>query len=232
MLIFALIVIALTITLGFVFPGLIWQKDLGVRYTRADYESALTKLKYIKDGIPEGLSADEYIYNYGPVVDVNIKLTSAEITAFINTDRPSYYAVKNVQVRINDDGTIDASGALNTDYVLNKFLGGRYSKTEIAKEMPALGLLPASVNVAANFSGSVINNSSSGSLNSLEVQGIPIPSTYINSSEAVNVLTNAINDAIEVGNTKSGSNINRIAVDSGELNIDGSFASSLTRTKK
>jgi hypothetical protein len=227
-----LVIIALIIlALGFLLPGLLWPKDLGVRYTNQDYASAMQKLEYIKDNVPTGNSEKEYKYIYGPTTDIDIRLTSAEITAFINTDRPSYYAVKNVQIRVNADNTIDASGTVNVDYVLNEILGGKYSRNEIAKEIPALGILPSNVNLYVNFTGSIVNNTSNGKLNSVSVQGISIPTEYVQSQEAISTVTSGIDKFVSDRTSVSKSNVEKIGAENGNLIIKGSFPSSLTRTK-
>lgn len=230
--IFAGIIIIAAVILGMSFPGLLWTKDLGVKYTEADYQSAITKLEYIKDAIPTGSAESEYVYTYGKTSAINTEFTSSEITAFINTGRPSYYAVKNVQVRLNPDGTIDASGIVNVDYVLNEILGGKFSREQIAKEMPALGLLPGSVNLYINAGGSVLNNNAEVDLNKVEVQGIPIPTEYVNSKEAIDTVTGGANQIMQDYSSKSGSNFEKLAVENEKLVIKGDFPSSLTRTKK
>lgn len=230
--IFVTIILAIVMSLGFMFPGLLWAKDLGIRYTTADYESAIKKLAYVKDAVPTGKSQDKYTYVYGAVTGVDIKLTSEEITAFINTDRPSYYAVKNVQVRLNDDGTVDVSGKVDTDYVLNEFIGGKYSKEEIAKNMPALGILPKFVNVSMNLKASISNNSSDGNINSASVQGTPIPDKYTKSSEAQTVAIESINNFIKTRNSLTGSSVDELYNINKELILKGKFPTSLTRTKR
>jgi len=60
--IIVIIIAIIVVSLGFVFPGLLWTKDLGVRYTEADYKSFMAKLEYIKDAVPTGDSKDGYTY--------------------------------------------------------------------------------------------------------------------------------------------------------------------------
>ena len=232
LLIFVLTASIITIILGFMFPGLLWAKDLGIRYTTADYESAIKKLKYVKDAVPTGKDQNEYIYKYGAVTDVDINFTSEEITAFINTNRPSYYALKNVQVRLNNDGTVDIVGKVDTDYVLNEIIGGKYSKEEIAKNMPALGILPKYVNVSVNFKGSIIDNISDGNINSASVQGISIPDKYTKSSEAQKVAIESINNFTKTRNGLTNSTVDKLLTVGNELILKGKFPTSLTRTKK
>lgn len=219
------------VALGFIFPGLIWTKSLGVSYTKADYDSIMAKLEYIKDSAPTTGTAEDYKYVYGELVNVNVSFTSEELTAFLNYNRPDYFAVKNVQIKLNNDGSMEASGNLNVDYVLNEFLSGEYSRANIQEEIPALGLLPKTVNVYIKASGSVYNNSAiSPSVQSLSVQGISIPSKYYASSEAVSEITSGVNNLINSYNKKSTAVFENISVENSKLNFKGQVPSSLERT--
>lgn len=226
---FLVIVGIIVVALGFIFPGLLWHKSLGVTYTSKDYDSVMEKLSYIKDVAPTGDSKDEYTYVYGSPVDVNVEFTSEELTAFFNENRPDYYALKNVQIKINDNGTIEAVATANVDYFLDEFLSGQYSREEINNEIPALGILPNNVNLYINFSGSVINNSTSARVDNVSVQGISIPSYLVNSSEAIGVVTSGCNNLMSIYNSNTGSSFNKIAIENGKIKFEGKVPSSLER---
>lgn len=232
LIIFIILIASVGLLVGFLLPGLLWTKGLGIEYTRADYESAVKKLDFVKDAVPTGDTAGEYTYTYGELRPVSTDLTSAEITAFINYDRPSYYAVKNVQVKINTDGTVETSGSVNVDYILTEVLGGKYSKSEIQKEIPALGFLPSSVNLYVKTGGSVVNNTSSVNVDAVKVQGISIPSELVKSQEAVSVVNTGVNNLIDQYSKKSGATFENISTKNEKLIIKGNFPSSLNRTKK
>lgn len=229
---FLVMVGVIVLSLGFVFPGLLWTKSLGIKYTKEDYQSVMNKLNYVKDAAPTGSSKDEYDYIYGETTDINVEFTSEELTAFFNEGRPDYYAVKNVQIRVNADGTIEAVGSANVDYFLNEILGGKYSREEIKNEIPALGLLPKNVNLYLNVSGSVINNKSSINMNSVSVQGVPIPSTYVKSGEAVGTVTEGLDNVIAKGKTNSGLDVEKIVVENGKIVFKGKVPTSLKRVER
>lgn len=232
LLIFILVVIIIVIILGFLFPGLLWVKDLGVRYSKADYDNIMNKLNYIKDATPIGDDANQYQYIYGDVKDVDIEFTSEEITAFFNEGRPSYYAIKNVQIKLNDDGSVEAVGSANVDYFLTNILSGKYSKAEIEKQMPALGILPSNVNLYLKFSGSVNNNISNINIASVSVQGIPIPSNILDTNEATSTVTDGLNNLIKDYNNKSGSSFDKIAVENKKVIFKGKIPTSLERIEE
>lgn len=226
---FLVIVGIIVLVLGFAFPGLLWQKSLGVTYTTEDYNSMLEKLSYIKDAAPTEGTESDYTYVYGALISVDVEFTSEELTAFFNEDRPSYYALKNVQIRINNDGTIEASANANVDYFLNEVLGGEYSRDQINEQIPALGMLPSNVNLYLKFSGSVTDNRSTVDVSSASVQGIEIPSVYVDSSEAMSVLSSGCDNVMNTYKSKTGSNFDKISIENGVVKFKGSVPSSLER---
>lgn len=226
------VLVLVVVALGFIFPGLVWTRSLGVRYTQTDYNSIIDKLNYTKDAAPTGDSADLYNYVYGEPTNVDTEFTSEELTAFFNENRPSYYPLKNVQIKINEDGSIEVAAAANVDYFLNDVLGGKYTREQIQNEIPALGLLPDNVNIYLKFTGSVTNNISTIYIDLATVQGIEIPSNYTSSSSAINVIESSLNDFIAKLNAETGSNFESLTVQNGVLKFKGSVPSSLERIEK
>ena len=226
---FLAIVGVIVLGLGFIFPGLLWQQSLGISYTTEDYNSILEKLSYIKDAAPTEGTESDYTYIYGSIKPVDVEFTSEELTAFFNENRPSYYALKNVQIRINNDGTIEASANANVDYFLDEVLGGEYSRYQINQQIPALGMLPSNVNLYLKFSGSVTDNKTTIDVSSASVQGIEIPSVYVNSSEAMSVLSSGCDNVMNTFSSKTGSTFNKISVEGGVIKFKGSVPSSLER---
>lgn len=218
--------------LGFIFPGLIWTKSLGIKYTQKDYNSIMNKLNYTKDDAPTEDSKDLYNYVYGPATNVDTQFTSEELTAFFNENRPSYYPLKNVQIKINKDDTIEISALVNIDYFLNNVIGGKYTKEAIENKIPAFGILPANVNIYVKFTGSVTKNISNVNVYSATVQGVAIPDKYYASASIGSTLSSSINDFILKSNAETGSNYENISVENGVLNFNGSVPSSLKRTTK
>ena len=92
-------------------------RDLGVTFTEADRAAA-----YINNGVesvpititpdnPRGLS-------YTGLKEVRTSFSSAEITALINSNRWVNYPISSIQIKINPDGTGEASGVLDIPKIL------------------------------------------------------------------------------------------------------------------
>ncbi len=230
-----IIVLAVVIICGgaayFLLPGLSKPVDLGIKSTREAYESAIEKLGITKDESPQEGTADDYEITYGALQAVDTELTSEELTSFFNENRPSYYAVKNVQVRVNDDGSIEASASLDTGYVFNDMLYGQYSKEDATSALPMLGLIPDNVNVYFKIAGSVQDNSVHGlSVEAVKIMGIPIPTSLINSN--MSFITDTLDTYIANESSRGGAYVESVIADNGSIDFKGSLPSSIERTPK
>jgi len=122
-----IIVIAVLILgyLGFV-PGLSdimgtnKPRDLGIKYTQADYDSAGAKNGVKIQVIDSAPDIKTSMVCKGSH-QVNASFTSEELTARININSANwkYFPVKNVQIKINQDGTGEGSGLL----LINRLAG-------------------------------------------------------------------------------------------------------------
>ncbi len=227
-LIFLGVLAVIVVALGFIFPGLLWSRDLGIKYTKEDYENIINKLNYKTNNLVFG----EYVYKYGAVKNVDMTFTSEELTAFVNENSPGSNKLKNFQLRINNDGTIEIVCNINIDYLLNDLLESKYSREKIENEIPAIGILPDNVNLYIHFSGSVNNNKLDLNIESISIQGIKIPYSFISDNKVRYEIESSINNAISEFNTETGSNFNRIFVDNEKIRVQGNIPSSIERIKK
>lgn len=114
-------------------------KDLGVRYTYDNYKTTLAKAKIKYGDNPTTGKYTDYIYKYSGKVQINTTYGQEEISAWFNYDKPSYYPIKNVQIKINQDGTMEASGNVNfvsaADFILTEE-EKKYIPSFVPKEAP------------------------------------------------------------------------------------------------
>lgn len=229
----ALIIVIVILALAaaavyFLVPGLLRPYDLGIKSTREAYERSMEKMGISKDTSPVSGTADDYKITYGASHAVDTALTSEEITSFFNENRPPYYAVKDVQVRINGDGSIEASGRLDTSYVFNKMLYGQYSKQDAQSALPMLGLIPDNVNIYFKVTGGVEDNQVHGlNVESVSVMGIGLPQSLIASAEPF--VTQVLDIYIAKECARVGASIESVDVSNGKLDFNGSLPSSITR---
>ncbi|MFZ5353426.1 MAG: zinc ribbon domain-containing protein [Bacillota bacterium] len=230
LLVFFIVVAVVITTIYFIVPGVSKPIDLSIKASKEAYEAALSKLDFSKDNSPEAGDAEDYKYVYGDLHEIEVSLTSEELTSFFNINRPKYYALKNVQVRVNKDDTIETSATINTSYVLDKVLGGEYDREDVRRVMPMLGLLPENINIYCRFSGEIENNS----LNELclynaSVMGIPIPQSLLSSSDSTSFVKETINNYISRITEKSNTKYEAIKAANESIVIKGQIPSSLSR---
>lgn len=126
----AVIVIAAVLVLGYLgfVPGVSnlfgsnKPKDLGVTYTQADYNSAHARNGTTHSALPAG-TAPENSIKFSGSHPVNTIYTQAEINAEINNRDWEYYPLKDCQLRINADNTVEFSGIVITSRLKNYAAG-------------------------------------------------------------------------------------------------------------
>lgn len=151
------LVIILTLVVGWLgfMPGLSdlmganKPKDLGVRYTMADYDGyrQKTNASFLDlDNAPsiQNNFGDKLIFDGFKSIE-GLSLTQEEITATVNEIGWTWMPISNAQVKISDN-TVEISGNLNLDYMneFTDFIGGiGYNKEDVGK----------AVSFAKKFSG-------------------------------------------------------------------------------
>jgi len=227
------IIVGLAIVLAKMFlPGLLGPIDLGVKPNETAYESLMAKLNFQKDTAPTSGLAEDYKYTYGEPVYVNTRLTSEELTSFFSYNRPNYYALKKIQIRINPDDSIEFSAAVDKEYILQNILGGEHSEESIKKYLPMIKFIPGSVNVYAHFSGEIIDNKASDiEIKDVKLMGLSLPSSVFNSTEAQDEINDSLDTLLSDLTEKTGGSYESIKIEEGELILKGNLPSSLTREK-
>lgn len=114
-------------------------KDLGITYTAENKTSAREKSQLVYLELPANTSIEQSIVRSGSR-PVTTSWDSAEMTALMN-DRPwRYWPIKEVQLRIDDDGTAELSGVVIKEKLKNYAVAIGVPR-EVAKGI--LSLLPA-----------------------------------------------------------------------------------------
>lgn len=89
-------------------------RDLNIRYTEADHQSARAKSKIEYGELPADTSASVSLVRTGTRA-VKFEMTSAEASSLMNNRPWKYFPYSNVQVKFNGDGSAEISGALLKD---------------------------------------------------------------------------------------------------------------------
>lgn len=79
--------------------------DLGVKFTQANYDSAMQKLGMAKDD-SAGLGPNTRV-SYSGSKPVDATLTNEELSALASLNHAERYPVKDAQIKVYDDGTVE-----------------------------------------------------------------------------------------------------------------------------
>lgn len=189
LLLFIIITAVILLFLNSIMPGLIWTKNLGIKYSSKDYNRALEKF-----------SQEE-----------SVELSSEELTALFN-NKINFCETKNIQIKVNENDTLEISSNSNLDCIINKVSNGVYSKEDIFSFVPGLSYLPSNINFYIILSGYVIDNKVYLDLKSVFAQGIEIPYSIVNSTEAKSLVVKTINQMINNFNNSNNTNFIKISI--------------------
>lgn len=148
-------------------------RDLGVEASTADLESGNTKT-----GVELGTAIDGslkgFVYEGGH--EVEMSLSGAEITAMANNSRLRGNPFSQVQVRINKDGSGEASGYVDFGAAVEYAKALGFSSEQVDKALAKYPVprtkLPFYVKLS---SGSVHNDQISADVAKVELARVPVP---------------------------------------------------------
>lgn len=226
------IFVALGIGVWIFISGMSKPKDLGIKVSEEAYKSALAKLNIVMDDALINADPDKYEYIYGEPQEVDVKLTSEELTSYINYNSKAVEGLKQAQVRVNKDDTVDFSGVISKDYFLNQILGGQVAEEDLLKENPALKLLPEKITLYVNLSGEIANNTSDITVGKVNVLGINLPKKLYNNSGTKENIDGMISDYISNMIAENSGSYDYVKAENGELVLKGMLPTTTIQEKQ
>lgn len=190
-------------------------RDLGVTYSEEDVKNSYNKNGVTEESLPKTDNIIKSI-RYEGKKEASFSLTQSEITALINNDKWQYMPVSNVQIRINPDGTGEASGILHIDRIL-PFVSLTHSIEEVKDAMNKYGIVN---NTAFYLKGkvSVSNNEVTLEPYKIEVGRIAIPNNLV--SENIGTAENFAERRIKAVDNLFVESLN---LDNGKVNFKGTM---------
>ena len=201
-------------------------RDLGVTYTQADYTQSHDKIETQVTSVPlsESVSAADTLQFSGRK-DVDISLNSSEITAYINSDKYIYAPLSQVQIKINPDGTGEASGIIN----LKNFLTYISLTTPVNEVQKAIDKFHISSNPPFYAQGTlrVIDNQVSFDIQKLEVGHILVPQGSVSEN------LGALNDyASKRLNSIPNLQVRSLTLSNSQVNLDATVPEIVKKVEK
>jgi len=178
-----LIILAVVIVLVMVFLvifsdkfGANKAKDLGVKFSDADLQSGRSQM-----GVTlEDLTSEDKSLEFSGTKVITGTYTSEMITAMISAAKYKYYPLTNTQIKIAQDGTIEAAGNFNIDKAMkwSKDLGT--NKTTLNGAKIATSLISNNPSFYLSGKMTVKKNKINLNISKAKISRFNIPKFYIN----------------------------------------------------
>ena len=197
---------------------LLKPKALGISYTPKDLEQIKQKVAVTFAPLPAGQTATKTIIVSGAhPVDQNF--TSAELTAAASNRHNdyAYFPFRNVQIRVNADGTVEGSGTINYQDTVNYLLTLGVSQKDITEGTAKYKIPNANLPVYLKTSGAITNNDSQINFNAASIANINVPENLIKEFQpAVNALIESV-----IKSRQPSYNIEKLEVVNGQIHFKG-----------
>lgn len=193
-------------------------RNLGINPRLEDLDNAKTKFTAVNFDLAERF-ASEAVGQAMPVtgrsVAVRTSFSSQEVTAMLKTGNWNTWPVMDTQVRINPDGSAEASGTLLIGLVTNFAGRAGYSRNDVQK---ALDILHVKSNIPfyVKGTGSITNNQVSINVQKAELGRLPVPGVLINQHQG------DVNGFVQNGISRMPDvKINSLKAENGQVTFDG-----------
>lgn len=190
--------------------------NLGVKYTQSDLDSARSKLGLTIDNSSSSNSTSIKILKTAPV---KTQLNSAEVTALINyiADNWKNSPIKNIQVLINSDGSVEVSGTI----IPNRFDGFaaavNMSNSTLNDIKPLVSMVQTNPSFYTKFSFSITNGTVSSSFNTIQIGKVTVPADDMAKVQPAfnNFVTNIAKPPMNL--------LGNVSFENGEMIVDGTI---------
>jgi hypothetical protein len=150
--------------------------------------------------------------------EIKTSLTQEEITALSNNSPYKYNPFKNAQVKINEDGSVEASAILKVETIFQLANSMGYSGEEVRKQMEKYNIPIKDIPVYAKATGYVKNNEVTMNISKAKVGRIPLPSFIIEQATP-----QVISAAEGLANSFPGFNAKSMTFEKGKMNFEGTI---------
>ena len=169
-------------------------KDLGIRFTQDDSSAA----RQISGGteiisLSKDTGASEDFRLEGKK-NARFTMDSKELTAHSNNRPWKNYPVKNLQIKIHEDGSIEASATLIISKAIPYAMGLGYSEKQIKDAMQKYSIPPFEVPFYVFGKGSVKNDSVSVNAGTVKIGAVTVPTGIV--AQANKEAESVLNDVI------------------------------------
>lgn len=167
-------------------------KDFGIKVTKEDSKAANSLVGIEIIAIKSGDGKTDYTLEGKK--DTNYSMDSKTLTALANNNPWKKYPVKNVQILIHPDGTVEGSGILVVSKAIPYAMALGYSESQIREAMSKYNIPPIEVPIYVKGNGSAVKDSVTVNASTVKIGAISIPGNIVTQAnkEAETVLEDVI----------------------------------------
>lgn len=184
--ILSIIVIIPVLTLGYLglVPGISdafgtnKPKNLGVQFSQQDLTSGNQKTQVEISSLPESTSVGKSLVYEGQH-QAELTLTSQEITAMANNSKWKHNPLSQIQVRVNPDGSAEASGYIDFNTAKSYALSFGVSSDDIDKVLEKFPIPQTKFPFYIKGTGNVNNDQIELDISNLKLANIPVPTNIV-----------------------------------------------------
>lgn len=197
---------------------LLKPRSLGINHTQKDLDSIKQKVGVAFAPLPADQAGLKTIIVSG-AHPVDQSFSSAELTAAVNNRHNdyAYFPFRNVQIRVNQDGTIEGSGTINYQDAVNYLLTLGVSQKDITEGAAKFKIPNANLPIYLKASGAINNNDSQINFSVASIANISVPENLIQEFQpAVNGLIESI-----IKSRQPSYNIEKLEVINNQIHFKG-----------
>ena len=171
---------------------LLQPTNLGVTYAAADREAFYQKLGIVFEALPKSESKTLVLSG---THRVDQTFTSAELSAAAdNRSRQyAYFPFRNVQIRVNTDGTVEGSGTVRYTDAVRYLVALGVSSSDIEEAAKKFNIPAVDIPVYLKASGDITQNTSNITIHEAKIARISVPANLVQEyAPAINPLIDMI----------------------------------------
>lgn len=192
-------------------------RNLGIVATQEGYDQYLTKANAVIVPLDTMIEGKSIIYSGSQ--PITAAFTQEEVTSRLNFSTWKYMPIDQVQIKFNQDGSVEVAGRLRLDRLdgfINQVGGSQYSKADVDKGLAWLGVVMTNPPIYGKGTGSVVNNQVTAQIDYFEVGRLPVP---LDKLDADGTFVSVANHII---NNVPGLDVQQADFVGGKLNFTGS----------
>jgi hypothetical protein len=158
-------------------------RDLNISYTSDDLKNSVEKIGTNLNSLPAGNTKVEDSVSYEGFRSINTSLSSQEITAYINNEKWKYFPVKDVQIKFNNDDSVEISGLIIKDRLENYIKATKVKDSEYSEIKKYLIVPVNTVPFYVKGNIEIVNNKVTLNSETLEIGKLTIDNAVINNNK-------------------------------------------------